>query len=94
MSLFRVDKVACLLSESLVSAFITGTAVHVFVSQMKDLLGLKIPRYTGVLKIIKVILKIRTFYYIIKRIIISAPKQLLGLCMHITLHSVVVAFYV
>jgi MFS superfamily sulfate permease-like transporter len=43
-----------LLSDTLVSGFTTGAAVHVLTSQVKNLLGVKVPRYSGPLKIIYV----------------------------------------
>lgn len=54
MSVFQLGIVAALLSESLISGFMTGAAVHVLVSQLKDIVGIKIGRITGVLKIGKV----------------------------------------
>lgn len=54
MSFFRLGNLAALLSEPLVNGFTTGAAVHVFVSQLKDLFGVKIPRHKGAFKIIYV----------------------------------------
>lgn len=50
MSLMRLGTLSSLLSEPLVSGFTTAAAVHVLVSQMKDLLGVSIPRYKGAFK--------------------------------------------
>ncbi|XP_053684078.1 solute carrier family 26 member 6 [Sabethes cyaneus] len=50
MSLMRLGTLSALLSEPLVSGFTTAAAVHVLVSQMKDLLGVTIPRYKGSFK--------------------------------------------
>lgn len=36
------------------SGFTTGAAIHVFTSQVKDLLGLELPRIRGNYKLIKV----------------------------------------
>ncbi|XP_012341891.1 solute carrier family 26 member 6 isoform X1 [Apis florea] len=53
MYLLRLGVIAALLADSLVSGFITSAAVHVFTSQLKDLLGLKnIPRRKGPFKLI------------------------------------------
>lgn len=55
MYLLRLGVIAALLADSLVSGFITSAAVHVFTSQLKDLLGLKnIPRRKGPFKLILV----------------------------------------
>lgn len=43
-----------LLSDTLVSGFTTGAAVHVLTSQVKNLLGVKVPRYSGPLKVVYV----------------------------------------
>lgn len=54
MYVFRLGVLSFLLSECLVSGFTTGAAIHVFTSQVKDLLGLQLPRITGNFKLIKV----------------------------------------
>lgn len=54
MSFFRLGSLAALLSEPLVNGFTTGAAVHVTVSQIKDLFGIHIPRHKGAFKIIYV----------------------------------------
>lgn len=43
MYVFRMGIVSTLLSESLVSGFTTGAAIQVLTSQVKDLLGIKLP---------------------------------------------------
>ncbi|XP_058460460.1 solute carrier family 26 member 6 [Malaya genurostris] len=50
MSVIRLGTLSALLSEPLVSGFTTAAAIHVLVSQMKDLLGVSIPRYKGAFK--------------------------------------------
>lgn len=47
MYLLQLGAVSALLSETLVSGFTTGAAIHVLSSQIKDLLGLNIPRFKG-----------------------------------------------
>ncbi|XP_018576246.1 solute carrier family 26 member 10 isoform X4 [Anoplophora glabripennis] len=47
MYILQLGAVSALLSETLVSGFTTGAAIHVLSSQIKDLLGLKIPRFKG-----------------------------------------------
>lgn len=54
MSCFRLGSLSSLLSDPLVNGFTTGAAVHVTVSQLKDLFGVKIPRHKGAFKIIYV----------------------------------------
>lgn len=54
MSFFRLGSLSALLSEPLVNGFTTGAAVHVTVSQLKDLFGIQIPRHKGAFKIVYV----------------------------------------
>ena len=54
MGLCRVGFVTTYMGDSLVSGFTTGAAVHVFTSQVKYALGLKIPRFENLFQIIKV----------------------------------------
>lgn len=58
MSFLRLGTLASLLSKPLVNAFTTAAAVHVLVSQMKDLFGLIVPRYSGAFKIILTLMDI------------------------------------
>ncbi|KAK7097493.1 prestin-like isoform X2 [Littorina saxatilis] len=53
MGLCRIGFVTTYMGDSLVSGFTTGAAVHVFTSQVKYALGLKIPRYENVFQIIR-----------------------------------------
>ncbi|XP_017753492.1 PREDICTED: solute carrier family 26 member 6-like isoform X1 [Eufriesea mexicana] len=53
MYLLRLGVIATLLADSLVSGFITSAAIHVFTSQVKDLLGLKnLPKRKGAFRLI------------------------------------------
>lgn len=52
MSVLQLGHLATLLSEPLVNGFTTGAAVHVLISQLKDLFGVKIPSHKGAFKII------------------------------------------
>lgn len=54
MYVLRLGVLSFLLSECLVSGFTTGCAIHVFTSQVKDLLGIELPRIDGNFKLIKV----------------------------------------
>lgn len=54
MCLCRMGALSSLLSEPLVSGFTTAAAVHVLVSQIKDLLGVRIPRHKGAFKVLYV----------------------------------------
>ncbi|XP_076446458.1 prestin-like [Babylonia areolata] len=53
MGLCRVGFVTTYMGDSLVSGFTTGAAVHVFTSQVKYALGLKIPRFENLFQIIR-----------------------------------------
>lgn len=55
MYVFRLGIVSFLLSETLVSGFTTGAAIHVFTSQLKDLFGLTLRPIAGEFKLIKVL---------------------------------------
>uniref|UniRef100_A0A1L8DEN5 Putative sulfate/bicarbonate/oxalate exchanger sat-1 n=2 Tax=Nyssomyia neivai TaxID=330878 RepID=A0A1L8DEN5_9DIPT len=50
--IFRLGVVSTLLSDVLVSGFTTGCAIHVFTSQVKDILGVSIPQIPGYFDII------------------------------------------
>uniref|UniRef100_A0A1B6KMM7 STAS domain-containing protein n=1 Tax=Graphocephala atropunctata TaxID=36148 RepID=A0A1B6KMM7_9HEMI len=52
MYIFRMGIMCSLLSETLVNGFTAGAAIHVFTSQIKDLLGMKISKYNGNFQII------------------------------------------
>lgn len=54
MYVCRLGVVSFLLSDTLVSGFTTGAAIHVLTSQIKDLLGLSLPPITGNFKIVNV----------------------------------------
>lgn len=54
MCVCRMGALSSLLSEPLVSGFTTAAAVHVLISQLKDLLGVSIPRHKGAFKMIYV----------------------------------------
>lgn len=47
MYIFRLGIVSALLSETLVSGFTTGAAIHVVTSQLKDIFGVTIPKFKG-----------------------------------------------
>lgn len=52
MYVFRLGVVCTILSETLVSGFTAGAAVHVVTSQMKELLGIKIDSHNGMFQIV------------------------------------------
>lgn len=52
MFVLRLGVISSLLSETLVSGFTTGAAIHVLTSQVKDLLGIHLSRSVGNFKII------------------------------------------
>ncbi|XP_046462788.1 sulfate transporter-like [Daphnia pulex] len=53
MGILRLGILGIILSDHLVSGFTTGAAIHVLVSQTTNLLGLKIPRFTGSFQLIR-----------------------------------------
>ncbi|XP_046405468.1 solute carrier family 26 member 10-like isoform X2 [Ischnura elegans] len=52
LGVFKLGGLSVLLSDTLVSGFTTGAAVHVATSQVKHLFGIKVARFMGPLKII------------------------------------------
>lgn len=52
MYVFRLGVVCTILSETLVSGFTAGAAIHVVTSQMKELLGIKIGSHNGMFQIV------------------------------------------
>lgn len=54
MYVLRLGIISTLLSETLVSGFTTGAAIHVFTSQVKDILGIKLTPVVGNFKIVLV----------------------------------------
>ncbi|KAI4502188.1 hypothetical protein M0802_002870 [Mischocyttarus mexicanus] len=58
MYIFRLGIISTLLSETLVNSFTTGAAVHVLLSQIKDLLGLKLPKQKGYFKLVQTVISI------------------------------------
>lgn len=52
MCIFRLNIICALLSDTLVSSFTAGAAIHVLTSQIKDLFGFKIKSYTGSFQLI------------------------------------------
>uniref|UniRef100_A0A914C075 STAS domain-containing protein n=1 Tax=Acrobeloides nanus TaxID=290746 RepID=A0A914C075_9BILA len=47
MGIFRLDFLACYLSEQVMSGFIVGGCAHVFLAQIGDALGIKLPSRSG-----------------------------------------------
>lgn len=54
MCALRLGVLASLLSEPLVNGFTTAAAIHVLVSQTKDIFGMHIPKYKSYFKVIYV----------------------------------------
>lgn len=52
MAFLRLGALANLLSEPLVNGFTTAAAIHVIVSQLKDLIGVPLPRHKGAFKLV------------------------------------------
>ncbi|CAK8679971.1 unnamed protein product [Clavelina lepadiformis] len=55
LSLFNLGSIIMYLSDPMISGFTCGSAVHVFVSQLKDLFGVSVGSYSGVLAIVWII---------------------------------------
>ncbi|KAE9551632.1 hypothetical protein FO519_005160 [Halicephalobus sp. NKZ332] len=47
MGIFRLSFLTTYISDQLISGYTTATALHVLVSQLNKILGLKLPRYSG-----------------------------------------------
>ena len=54
MGLLKLGFVAVYLSDPIISGFTTGAAILVFTSQVKHILGLEVPRYSGAFAVVKV----------------------------------------
>ena len=54
MGVLKLGFVAVYLSDPIISGFTTGAAILVFTSQVKHLLGLNVPRYSGAFAVVKV----------------------------------------
>lgn len=54
MGLLQFGFIVIYLSDTLVSGFTSAAAVHILVSQLKFIFGLKVPGFSGPLAIIKV----------------------------------------
>lgn len=63
MGFLRMGVVTTYMSECLIGGFTTGAAVHVFSSQVKYVLGLKIKRFGGVFQLLFVSIVIFESYY-------------------------------
>lgn len=54
MYIFRMGIISSLLSETLVSGFTTGAAIHVLTSQVKDMLGISLKGSRGNFEVVLV----------------------------------------
>jgi MFS superfamily sulfate permease-like transporter len=61
LCIFHLGFVTAFLSDAFISGYTTGTAVLVFTSQLSDIFGLTLKRYTGPFNIV----------YVIRRTILS-----------------------
>ncbi|XP_062862352.1 solute carrier family 26 member 3, tandem duplicate 2 [Trichomycterus rosablanca] len=57
MGLLQVGFIVIYLSDTLVSGFTTASAVHIFISQLKFIFGLKVPGFSGPLALIYILEK-------------------------------------
>lgn len=54
MALLRLDFLATYMSDQVIRGFTTGAALHVMVSQLDKILGVKISQHEGFLRLFKV----------------------------------------
>ena len=54
LSIFRFGQLSWLFSDVAMSGYTSGAGIHLFTSQIKSLLGVKLPRRIGPLVVIKV----------------------------------------
>jgi solute carrier family 26 protein len=54
MGLLHLGTLSVLMSEVLISGFTTGSAIHVLVSQLRNMLGLNVPKHTEFPKLLRV----------------------------------------
>lgn len=71
MGLLNLGFVAVYLSDPIISGFTTGAAVLVFTSQIKHILGLNIPRYSGAFALVQ------TYIFLFKNITLSIPGAII-----------------
>ncbi|CAJ0950412.1 unnamed protein product, partial [Mesorhabditis belari] len=64
MGVFRLGFLTTYLSDPLVSGFTTGSAAHVFMSQLNKVFGVKLPRHEGIGMLV----------FMMKDIVLSLPK--------------------
>lgn len=77
MYMLRLGIISSLLSDALVSGFTTGAAMLVFVSQIKDLFGLNIPKNDGLFSLIYVSYSHNTYIQFVKYSVASETNYIL-----------------
>lgn len=82
MGVFKLGVLGIVLSDHLVSGFTTGAAVHVLVSQIRNLLGIAIPRYSGPFKLV------RSTVAIVKAVPTANPADVITSVVTITIMAV------
>lgn len=71
MGLLKLGFVAVYLSDPIISGFTTGAAILVFTSQVKHILGLEVPRYSGAFAVVK------TYIFMFKNITLAVPGSVI-----------------
>ncbi|XP_048589211.1 sulfate transporter [Nematostella vectensis] len=71
MGLLKLGFVAVYLSDPLISGFTTGAAILVLTSQVKNIFGISVPRYTGAFATVK------TYIYMFEHITETVPGSLI-----------------
>ena len=82
MGILRLGVIGIILSEHLVSGFTTAAAIHVVVSQARNLLGIKVPRFNGPFRLI------RSTVAIFGALLTSNPAEVITSCIAITILAV------
>lgn len=82
MGILRLGVLGIILSDHLVSGFTTAAAIHVVVSQTRNLLGLKVPRFNGPFRLI------RSIVAIFSALPTANPAEAITSCIAITIMAV------
>ena len=76
MGVLRIGSLSVFLSDMLVSGFTTAAAVHVLTSQLKPMLGITTPPYSGPFKLVYVsVYHITPFHYMVITLCINIRQR-------------------
>lgn len=82
MGVFKLGVLGIVLSDHLVSGFTSGAAIHVLVSQLRNLLGVSVPRYSGAFKLV------RSTVAILKAVPSANPADVIASAVTVTIMAV------